>query len=347
MPGRGARGNDRGARCGPARHVSVLLQSVLETLNPQDGEVYVDGTFGAGGYTRAILEAADCRVIAIDQDPAAIERAEALQQQFGERLIFLAGRFSQMQSLLDTLDVTSVNGIVLDVGVSSMQLDDPERGFSFQNDGPLDMRMSRRGLSAADVVNTFKEADLARIIAALGEERRARFIARAICAERKNAPFSTTLQLADLITSVLGRAPQAKTHPATRTFQALRIYVNRELDELADALFAAEQLLSPDGRLVVVSFHSLEDRIVKQFLTSRSTPKARPSRHLPELDLEPQFEPSFSLLHRKPIGPNDDEMDQNPRARSARLRAAKRLEAAAMTADKSELKIPRTPDPEQ
>ena len=346
MPDSGAGGGYRGAACGPVGHVPVLLTSILQSLDPKDGEVLVDGTFGAGGYTRALLEAADCRVIAIDQDPQAIDCASQFRRRYGQRFSFAPGRFSQMQALVSgpDLGLDQVDGVVLDVGVSSMQLDDAERGFSFMHEGPLDMRMSGRGLSAADVVNDYKEADIARIIAALGEERRARFIARAIVAERENRPFATTHQLADLITSVIGRPPNAKTHPATRTFQALRIYVNRELEELALALAAAEKLLKPGGRLVVVSFHSLEDRIVKQFLNRRANPAPKPSRHMPEQDETEPFAPSFRLLHRKPILADEAEQRQNPRARSSRLRAAVRLDAPVIPFSLDEVKIPRTPE---
>ena len=335
-----------GAKRGPAGHVPVLLTSVLEALDPKNGETYVDGTFGAGGYTRAILDAADCRVIAIDRDPQAVARAAPFKQKYGARFSFVAGRFGDLSDLLENEGVAKVDGVVLDVGVSSMQIDDPERGFSFAADGPLDMRMSSRGLSAADVINTFTEADIARIIAALGEERRARIIARAIISEREIKPFSTTLQLADLVTSVIGRRPGAAKHPATRTFQALRIYVNRELEELARGLAASEQVLSTGGRLVVVSFHSLEDRIVKQFLSHRAIPKSRPSRHMPESAGEDQFQPSFGLLNKRTITPDRAEQEQNPRARSSRLRAAVRTKVAPFPFSLDDIKIPRTPDPE-
>ena len=337
---------DPGANSGPARHVPVLLSAVLEALEPKSGETYIDGTFGAGGYTRAILEAADCRVIAIDRDPLAAVTAASFEKEFGDRFCFIPGRFGELTALIGALGVEQVEGVVLDVGVSSMQIDDPVRGFSFAQDGPLDMRMSCRGLSAADVVNQFSEADIARIIAALGEERRARVIARAIVADRGVKPFTTTLQLADLVTSVIGRRPGAAKHPATRTFQALRIYVNRELEELARGLEASEQLLSVGGRVVIVSFHSLEDRIVKQFLNNRAIPKSRPSRHLPDSVEADQFKPSFALINKRTITPTREEQEQNPRARSSRLRAATRLDAPAFPFSLDEVKIPRTPDPD-
>ncbi len=335
---------DLGANSGPAGHVPVLLSSVLEALQPKDGEIYIDGTFGAGGYTRAILEAADCRLIAIDRDPQAASTAALFKKKYGDRFTFIPGRFGDLQELIAAPGVSHVDGVVLDVGVSSMQIDDPARGFSFAQDGPLDMRMSCRGLSAADVVNQYAEADIARIIAALGEERRARVIARAIVSERENKPFTTTLQLADLVTSVIGRRPGATKHPATRTFQALRIFVNRELEELAHGLAAIEQLLSPGGRAVIVSFHSLEDRIVKQFLSNRAIPKSRPSRHLPETIEADLFKPSFALINKRTITPTRSEQEQNPRARSSRLRAAVRLDAPAFAFSLNEVKIPKTPE---
>lgn len=344
MTGRGATGNDHGAKSGPTGHVPVLLSSVLEALAPGDGDVIIDGTFGAGGYTRAILEAADCQVLAIDRDPQAVSTAATFKKKYGDRFSFQAGRFGDLLALADKQGLQQVDAVVLDVGVSSMQIDDPERGFSFANDGPLDMRMSSRGMSAADVVNNFKEADIARILAALGEERRARVIARAIVADRDIKPFTTTLQLADLVTSVIGRRPGAAKHPATRTFQALRIYVNRELDELAQGLAAAEQILKPGGRLVVVSFHSLEDRIVKQFLSNRAIPKSRPSRHLPEAESDEQFKPSFKLINKRTITPGRDELERNPRARSSRLRGAIRQDVPPFPFSLDEVRIPRTPD---
>ncbi len=336
---------DHGAKSGSAGHVPVLLSAVLEALAPDGEKAYIDGTFGAGGYTRAILGAApECRVMAVDRDPQAALTASAFQKEYGERFSFQPGRFGDLLTLAKRQGWSQVDGVVFDVGVSSMQIDDPARGFSFASDGPLDMRMSRRGLSAADVCNHFKEADIARIIAALGEERRARIIARAIVADRDIKPFTTTLQLADLVTSVIGRRPGAAKHPATRTFQALRIYVNRELEELAQGLAAAEQLLKPGGRLVVVSFHSLEDRIVKQFLSHRALPRSRPSRHLPQTGEEGAFKPSFTLLNKRTITPDRQELEQNPRARSARLRAAVRQDVPPFPFSLDELKIPRTPE---
>lgn len=336
-------GDDPGTGSGPSGHLPVLLASVLQTLRPRAGEVLVDATFGAGGYTRAILDSADCRVLAIDRDPSARAVADKFRKQYGERFSFQPGCFGNLRDLLAKEGLSKVDGIVLDVGVSSMQLDRPERGFSFLHDGPLDMRMSSSGQSAADVVNNFKEADLVRIIAALGEERRARIIARAIVSRRENRPITTTQQLADLVTSVIGRRPGTARHPATKTFQALRIYVNRELEELALGLAAAETLLVPGGRLVVVSFHSLEDRIVKQFLARRAIAGPRPSRHLPDSSHKDNFRPSFALVNKKTIKPDAGELQKNPRARSARLRAAQRLDAPAFPFSLDEVKMPRMP----
>ncbi|MGI9463283.1 MAG: 16S rRNA (cytosine(1402)-N(4))-methyltransferase RsmH, partial [Aestuariivirgaceae bacterium] len=247
------------------RHRPVMLDEVLAVLEPRDGGTYVDGTFGAGGYTKAILEAADCVVYAIDRDPAAISGGKPMVDAFAARLTLLQGRFADMQALLAEHGVTGVDGVVLDVGVSSMQLDEAARGFSFLKDGPLDMRMEQSGLSAADVVNAMPEDPLKRVIAVLGEEKRARAIAKAVARRRLDKQFSRTGDLAALIESTIGKRPGERIHPATRTFQALRIYVNAELDQLANGLAACESMLVPGGRLIVVSFHSLEDRIVKRF----------------------------------------------------------------------------------
>ncbi|TIT34947.1 MAG: 16S rRNA (cytosine(1402)-N(4))-methyltransferase RsmH, partial [Mesorhizobium sp.] len=252
-------GEDINAVGGPARHIPVLLAEVLEALSPKAGDLIVDGTFGAGGYTRAIL-ASGASVVAIDRDPDAIAAGRSLEQQSGGSLTLVQAPFSMLDE-----HVESADGVVLDIGVSSMQLDQAERGFSFRADGPLDMRMAQAGLSAADVVNSFKAGDLARIFGFLGEERHAGRIARMIESRREKRPFERTLDLADAIETHIGRAPKDKIHPATRVFQALRIFVNDELGELAKALFAAERALKPGGRLAVVTFHSLEDRIVKRF----------------------------------------------------------------------------------
>ena len=315
-----------------ARHIPVLLSQVLAQLNPQDGEAYIDGTFGAGGYTRAILEAARCRVLAIDRDPAAVARADELCTEFPGRLIAVEAPFGTLDAVAGKESFAPVDGVVLDIGVSSMQLDEPERGFSFQADGPLDMRMSRRGATAADVVNGTDEETLARIIYVLGEERRSRAIARAIVAARAEAPLRTTKALADLVARVLGGRKVDGRHPATRTFQALRIFVNDELGELARGLGAAERCLKPGGRLVVVTFHSLEDRIVKRFLAERSGKEARGSRHLPEKSIKSE-RPSFRIVNPRPLTPSKGELQVNPRARSARARVAVRTEAPAWPLD--------------
>ena len=310
------------------RHIPVLLAEVLDALQPAAGERFIDATFGAGGYTRAILEAADCTLLALDRDPNAIRAGQALVAEFGGRLILDEGPFGELDETAARLDFAPVDGIVLDIGVSSMQLDEAERGFSFQHDGPLDMRMSAAGLSAADVVNDFEEARIADIVYQLGEEHRSRAIAKAIVAHRRVAPFARTLELAEVVTRALGgRRHDQKVHPATRTFQALRIYVNDELGELKRALLAAERILKPEGRLVVVTFHSLEDRIVKQFLTPRTGREPRGSRFLPDAPADERA-PSFRIVNRRPLTSSKDELDVNPRARSARLRAAVRTDAA-------------------
>ena len=320
------------------RHTPVLLNEVLAALSPKDGEVFVDGTFGAGGYSRALLESCDCRVYGIDRDPRAIDAAEALRLRYGARLTLIPGRFGDMQALLAAVGVIAVDGVALDIGVSSMQIDDPARGFSFRDDGPLDMRMSGamgESQSAADIVNHSDEETLADIIFTYGEERLSRAIARAIVAARKLAPISGTVALADIVRGAVrrrtGKTRSEETiDPATRTFQALRIYVNDELGELDRGLAAAEALLRPDGRLAVVCFHSLEDRRVKSFLAARSGSSARPSRHFPSLlprESARGAVPSFKSVTRKPVTASDAEAARKSRARSARLRAAVRTDA--------------------
>lgn len=314
-----------------APHIPVMLGEVLHTMQPADGEVYVDGTFGAGGYTRALLEAAACTVYAIDRDPNVSVFAEKLTRDFPGRFFWLLGTFSDMVELLAAQGVTKVNGIVLDIGVSSMQIDNPERGFSFKNNGPLDMRMASTGVSAADVVNKADESDLADIIYNLGEERDSYRVARAIVRAREEAPIETTEQLANIVRRVV-RGTKG-IDGATRTFQALRIYVNDELGELTRALNDAEKILVKGGRLIVVTFHSLEDRIVKQFLQSRSGETRGGSRHLPQLGATRSATadslPIFLLPRKKPVLSSEAESDVNPRARSAKLRVAIRTEAAA------------------
>lgn len=310
-------------------HLPVLLAEVLHYLAPRDGEVFVDGTFGAGGYSRAILEAADCTVYGIDRDPSVTPHAERLAADFPGRFKLLAGCFGDMEALLAAEGVERVDGVVLDIGVSSMQLDEAERGFSFQADGPLDMRMGADGPTAADLVNELESDELADIIYKYGEERHSRRIARAIVAMRAKRPFTRTRELAEVVERAIPGAPAKKggIHPATRTFQALRITVNDELGELERGLAAAERLLAAEGRLVVVTFHSLEDRLVKNFMRLRAGETGGGSRHLPEQG--PGRAPSFALMNRKAVQAGADEAGRNPRARSAKLRAARRTEAEA------------------
>lgn len=317
---------------GPVRHIPVLLSEVLEALAPAPGEVILDGTFGAGGYTAAIL-ARGARVIALDRDPTAITAGQALAEAAGGQLTLIHSRFSELAAHAPD---GGLDGVVLDIGVSSMQIDEAGRGFSFQKDGPLDMRMSASGVSAADVVNRAKVSDLIRIFGFLGEEKQAGRIARAIEKARAREPFATTRQLANLIESVNPRKAKDKIHPATRVFQALRIFVNDELGELAQALFAAEKALKPGGRLVVVSFHSLEDRIVKKFFQDRSG-RAAGSRHLPELH---ERAATFAPVGRPMVGAGEAECAANPRARSAKLRAGLRTDAPAGTDDPSIFNLP-------
>ncbi len=299
-------------------HFPVMLPEVLRALSPKDGEVYVDGTFGAGGYTRAFLETANCTVIAIDRDPAAVSRADAMKAEFGDRLIFVSGKFGDALELVKAAGYEQVDGFVLDVGVSSMQFDEANRGFSFRFDAPLDMRMdTSSGETAADLVNTMDEEDLANLIYKYGDERKSRYIARAIVEKR---PITTTLQLADLIREVVFKSPKDKIDPATRTFQALRIAVNDELGELERGLNAAQELLKDGGRLVVVSFHSLEEGIVKSFLYERSGKTPNVSKYLPLT--AKSADPSFILSPKKPLDPSQSEISQNARSRSARLRGA-------------------------
>jgi 16S rRNA (cytosine1402-N4)-methyltransferase len=309
---------------GPARHISVLAVPAVEFLQVRDGGVYVDGTFGAGGYSRAILDAADARVIAIDRDQAAVARGAGLVEAAAGRLTVIEEQFSQLDKVAQECGIAAVDGVVLDLGVSSMQLDEAERGFSFRLDGPLDMRMGSSGASAADVIAAASERDLANIIFILGEERHSRAVARAIVAARQAAPIGTTRQLADIVGRVV-RGKPGDIHPATRTFQALRIFINDELGELATGLSAAERVLKPGGRLVVVSFHSLEDRIVKNFFAERGRAPAR-SRHLPEVAAAA---PTFRTLTKRPVVAEEAEIAANPRARSAKLRAGERTDAAA------------------
>jgi 16S rRNA (cytosine1402-N4)-methyltransferase len=333
------RGGGLTAAGGPARHIPVMLSEVIDALEPKDGKHFIDGTFGAGGYTRGLLERARCSVLAIDRDPGAARFARVLESDFPGRLKFVLGHYAEMRDIAEREGIATVDGVALDLGVSSMQLDEPERGFSFSQDGPLDMRMGGEGPTASDLVNALPELDLAAIIATLGEEKRARSIARSIVAQRTEAPIERTGELADIIARVIGRRHDETKHPATRTFQALRLYLNEELLELGRGLSAAEHLLKPKGRLAVVTFHSLEDRIAKRFFAARSTPAPRASRHLPER--RPTFAPSFRLLNRRQVSPTKDEIRLNPRARSARLRAGERTDAPPHALDLAALGVPR------
>lgn len=307
-------------------HRPVMLEEVLHALEPRDGGLYVDATFGAGGYTRAILGFHGTRVLGIDRDPTARRAVEAVKGAYPKRFAFAEGPFSLMEDVIERAESSGVDGVVLDLGVSSMQIDEADRGFSFQREGPLDMRMSRSGPSAADAVNKLELDELTAIFRVYGEEKKARRAAQFIVREREAEPITTTLRLADIVSRAVGGKP-GRIHPATRVFQALRIFVNDELGELMAGLVAAEQILKPAGRLVIVTFHSLEDRMVKTFFRERAGLLGRGSRHEPEA--LPEHEPSFSLLTRKAVEPSETEVSENPRARSAKLRAGVRNEASA------------------
>ncbi|HTH97757.1 MAG TPA: 16S rRNA (cytosine(1402)-N(4))-methyltransferase RsmH [Stellaceae bacterium] len=309
------------------RHIPVLLDDVVLALAPRAGQTVLDGTFGRGGYTRALLEAAPCRVVGIDRDPTAIAAGRTLAPQFGGRLTLVEGRFGDMIDLLASAGISRIDGVTLDLGVSSPQLDDAARGFSFRFDGPLDMRMGSEGPDAASVVNTLPETELANIIWRYGEERMSRRVAGAIVAARREALIERTSELAQIVRRVVP-ASRDGIDPATRTFQALRIYVNDELGELDRGLAAAEKLLPEGGRLAIVSFHSLEDRVVKTFLRERSDAAPQGSRHQPGSSAN-RREPSFRLIARKPVVPSAAEAARNPRARSAKLRVAERTSAPA------------------
>jgi 16S rRNA (cytosine1402-N4)-methyltransferase len=322
---------------GLARHIPVLGRRAVEFLDVRAGGIYIDATFGAGGYSRAILDAAAAYVIGIDRDQSALAQGADLVAQSQGRLVLVEDRFSNLAAVVRGCGHDAVDGVVLDLGVSSMQLDEAARGFSFRLDGPLDMRMGGAGPSAADVVALASERDLAAIIATLGEERHARAVARAIVAARSAAPIETTRALADIVGRVVHARP-GMIHPATRTFQALRSFVNEELVELAAALTAAEMVLRPGGRLVVIAFHSLEDRIAKSFLVDHGR-RSGASRHLPE---PIHTAPTFRILTGRPVTADDTEIAANPRARSAKLRAAERTDAQPSVDSVADL-LPRLP----
>lgn len=315
-----------------APHIPVLLRPLLAAVAPVRG-LWIDGTLGAGGYARALLEAGADHVVGIDRDPLALEMARGWAAEWGDRLTLVQANFSEMDK-----HASQADGVVLDLGVSSMQLDRAERGFSFQKDGPLDMRMSQQGPSAADLVNEASEAELADILFLYGEERASRRIARAIVRAREQAPITTTARLAEIVSACLPRPKPGQSHPATRSFQALRIAVNDEFAELVSGLEAAARVLRPGGRLAVVSFHSIEDRIVKRFLQVTSDKGGGGSRHGPA---SPLTDPQFTLDQRKAIAADDDELAENPRARSARLRLATRTDADAAPVDRRALGVPQ------
>ncbi|WP_299915765.1 16S rRNA (cytosine(1402)-N(4))-methyltransferase RsmH [uncultured Roseobacter sp.] len=314
-----------------APHIPVLLPSILKAVAPVTG-VWLDGTFGAGGYTRGLLEAGADKVIAVDRDPLAFEMAADWSGQYGARLLQQQGVFSKMDTYATDLD-----GVVLDLGVSSMQLDLAERGFSFMRDGPLDMRMSQDGVSAADIVNDAAEETLANILFHYGEERASRRIAKAIVRERALDPITTTLRMASIIEGCLPRAKPGQSHPATRSFQALRIAVNNEYGELFQGLMAAERALAPGGKLAVVTFHSVEDRMVKRFLTARAGAGGNANRYAPQIEQDP---PAFTLKSRKAVAADAAEIAANPRARSAKLRVAERTDAPAQEIDAKAIGMP-------
>ncbi|ESQ79802.1 16S rRNA (cytosine(1402)-N(4))-methyltransferase RsmH [Asticcacaulis sp. YBE204] len=313
-----------------APHISVLLNEVLTVFGNLNGKLIVDATFGAGGYTRAFLNAG-AQVIAFDRDARVGPYVESVSAEFPEAFRFVNRPFSEMKDGLADLGVDVVDGIVADIGVSSMQLDEADRGFSFMRDGPLDMRMAVDGLSAADIVNDWAEVDIAHVIWLYGEEHRSRAIAAAIVRRRAEALFERTLDLAAVVEKAVGGRRGDKVHPATKTFQALRIAVNDELGELETALEVSETLLKPEGVLAVVTFHSLEDRMVKTFLTERAGRLPAGSRYAPQVQKGP--EPTYKLISTKAIAPSDEELKTNPRARSAKLRAARRTENPPLLAN--------------
>ncbi|ETX26808.1 16S rRNA (cytosine(1402)-N(4))-methyltransferase RsmH [Roseivivax isoporae] len=316
---------------GAAPHLPVLLRPLLKAVAPVAG-TWIDGTFGAGGYARGLLAAGAAQVVGIDRDPLAHEMAASWAHEYGERLRLAQANFAQMDVIAQDVD-----GVVLDLGVSSMQLDRAERGFSFQKDGPLDMRMSQDGPSAADLVNGLPEAALADILFTYGEERASRRIAKAVVRARAEAPIETTARFSEIVEGCLPRQKPGQSHPATRSFQAIRIAVNDEYAALFEGLLAAERALAPGGRLAVVTFHSVEDRMVKRFLQIRAGQTGRANRFQPQLE-EPA--PQFELYSKKAIGPDAAELDENPRARSAKLRVARRTDAAPGTIEARDIAMP-------
>lgn len=316
----------------PLPHIPVLLRPLIAAVSPVTGR-WLDGTFGAGGYTRALLDAGAGHVTAVDRDPTVFQMAAPWAGDYDDRLRLVEGTFDRLDTYAQDLD-----GVVLDLGVSSMQLDQPERGFSFMTDGPLDMRMGGQGPTAADLVNQLSEGEIADILFHFGEERASRRIARAIVAAR---PLERTLELAEVVAACLPRAKPGQSHPATRSFQALRISVNGEYDQLAGGLEAAERALKPGGMLAVVTFHAIEDRMVKRFFQARSGKTGGGSRYAPAQDQEA---PRFEILTRRAVGPDAQELQENPRARSAKLRVARRTEAPAGPVDRAALGMPQIPD---
>jgi 16S rRNA (cytosine1402-N4)-methyltransferase len=327
----------RDPQSGRAPHIPVLLRPLLAAAAPVQG-IWLDGTFGAGGYSRGLLAAGAATVIGVDRDPLALQMAEAWAGEYGDRLRLVAGNFSDLDQHAGEL----LDGVVLDLGVSSMQIDQAERGFSFQKDGPLDMRMSLAGEPAADLVNHAPEETLANILYHFGEERASRRIAHAIIEARAVAPITTTLKLAEIVAKCLPRPKPGQSHPATRSFQALRIAVNAEFAELVQGLAAAERALKPGGLLAVVTFHSLEDRVVKRYFQQAAGEEPNANRYAP---VKSETTARFDLVTRKAVGPDDEELAENPRARSAKLRVARRTAAPAKSVDAASINAPDLPQP--
>ncbi len=310
-------------------HTPVMLKEVMEQLSPVEGGVYVDCTFGAGGYSRAILNSKKLTLYSLDQDPDVLPFVQEIKDKFcgGSSFQFIQNNFANLEDVLKSVGINSVDGIVLDLGISSIQVDRADRGFSFQKEAKLDMRMSQDGYSAYDFINEADERTLSRVIYLYGDEKKSRRIARNIVEKRKVAPIETTIQLADIVREVCvdRKTHKQKIDPSTKTFQAIRIYINKEVEVLEKVLHAAERLLSDKGRLVVVSFHSLEDKIVKNFLSERASRGQKESRYFVSLSKEDEFKPSFKMLTRKPLTPTKEEVEHNVRSRSAKLRAAERI----------------------